>query len=171
VTPLRFGRMLELGNKKSHVPYKDFFEDLGFLHTSVDLNGLDGALKLDLEQPLELGVFEMVTNIGTSEHVGNQQGVWRNIVEALDHEAVLCCVTPAPNNWRWHGRFYPTMEFYRALCDLNGLVLDRLHIDGVPDRKNLYCRAHRVEQVPFVMPPAELLWVNEQGKKVGEYKS
>src|ERR1041384_5416258 len=79
--------MLELGNKVTGagLVYKSVFEAMGIRHVSVDWNGKDGALPLDLRQPLNLGRFDMVTNFGTSEHVeDNQKAVWRNIIEATD---------------------------------------------------------------------------------------
>ena len=78
--------MLELGNKRNtprHI-YKAFFEARGFRHVSVDINGSDGALRKDLTEPLGLGTFDMVSNIGTTEHVSEgdyagQVACWRNI--------------------------------------------------------------------------------------------
>eukprot|EP00438_Fugacium_kawagutii_P000717 Skav211036 [mRNA] locus=scaffold1434:73496:78361:+ [translate_table: standard] len=55
------------------------FERLGFRHTSLDINGRDGAVVVDLSRmkptarPLNvslLGHCDVVTNFGTTEHVG-----------------------------------------------------------------------------------------------------
>src|SRR5882672_3336270 len=80
-------RMLELGNKVNTSvsrSYKDFLtKEHGVVHTSVDWNGQDGALKLDLRDRLDLGEFDIVTNYGTTEHVSDKQGiVWDNIFRA-----------------------------------------------------------------------------------------
>jgi hypothetical protein len=65
--PLVGTSMLELGDKQdAGRVYKPWFESLGFRHVSVDINGLNGALPLDLREPLNLGTFDMVCNIGTS---------------------------------------------------------------------------------------------------------
>lgn len=153
--------MLELGNKRGteHEPYKPFFEARGIRHVSVDLNGLDGALALDLRRPLNLGRFDMVTNIGTSEHVDQQEPVWKNIVDAaLD---VIVCITPAPGNWPGHGLFYPTEDFYMRLAALNGFTIKTLRKDGPKGRKLVYARLERAwwsrVDNPFLMPEASLL--------------
>ena len=112
--------MLELGDKcaKGQPPYKDWFESIGIRHTSVDWNGLHGALPLDLRQPLNLGRFDMVTNIGTTEHVSEQEPCWRNIAEATGKWFVS--MTPCPGYWPRHGFWYPAPDFYRSFADLNG---------------------------------------------------
>ena len=45
---------------------------MGISYDSVDLNGYDGALKLDCRQDIskELEPGDILTNIGFSEHVG-----------------------------------------------------------------------------------------------------
>lgn len=153
-TPLVGSSMLELGNKKNGAAtYKRFFTSQGFRHVSVDWNGQDGAIKLDLSEPLNLGTFDMVSNIGTSEHVGEgQEQCWRNILEAMHVGSVLVSTTPAPGNWQWHGWWYPTDEFYRQLADLNGLSLDRLEKVHEAPRQMWFARLTRVEDKPFVMP-------------------
>ena len=151
--------MLELGNKNGTGgpgdSYKRHFEALGIRHVSVDWNGRDGALKLDLRQPLDLGTFDMVTNIGTSEHVDGQAGVWRNIVEACDH--VLVCITPVPGDWPGHGLFYPSDRFYSDLAALNGFEVEKLTIEGEPGRRLMHFRALRMHRTAFSMPEERFL--------------
>jgi len=163
--PLVGKTMLELGNKKNgKFIYKKFFESIGFEHTSVDINGEDGALKKDLTKPLNLGTFDMVTNIGTTEHVSEgdyrgQVACWKNIMEAMHVGSVLVSGTPAPGSWRHHGVWYPEPLFYEELARLNGLELERVFIDerlgirlGYLDRDMVMARMVRVKDVPFVMP-------------------
>jgi hypothetical protein len=163
LSPLVGRSMLELGNKvKGDFVFKEFFEARGFRHVSVDTNGLNGALPLDLRQPLKLGTFDMVTNFGTSEHVSEdryegQIQCWRNIVEAMHAGSVLISVTPMPGTNRAHGAWYPYMEFFRSLAALNGLEVERLYDskeqpDGKPGRDHILARLVRREVVPFVMP-------------------
>ncbi len=72
-------KMLEFGNQRiidgsiREKTGKDYFKNRGIDHICVDLNGLGGAIKLDLTKP-ELfsgfrGSFDIVTNAGTSEHI------------------------------------------------------------------------------------------------------
>lgn len=145
--------MLELGNKRGteHEPYKPYFEERGWRHVSVDLNGEDGALALDLRKPLKLGTFDVVTNFGTSEHVDDQEPVWRNIVEAADQ--AIAAVTPHPGDWPGHGLFYPWPGFYAELANDNGFVVEKMAVDGPPGRRMTFARLVRIDRPgPFVMP-------------------
>ena len=87
--PLNGMKMLELGGKwcsQAGVTYKQVFESLRFHHTSLDWNGEHGALVRDLREPQwpEFGQFNIVSNMGTSEHVGDQRGVWRAQPQAAE---------------------------------------------------------------------------------------
>jgi hypothetical protein len=157
--------MLELGNKNGTGgkgdSYKAHFEALGLRHVSVDWNGQDGALPLDLRKPLGMGVFSIVTNIGTSEHVDDQVPAWCNMIEAA--ALVLACITPAPGDWPGHGLFYPEPEFYVQLADRNGFKLEKLTVEGDAGRRLVHCRMRRparVSVIPdLVMPDMGLLTV------------
>jgi len=156
LSPLVGDSMLELGNKiKGQMVYKDVFESLGFRHVSVDMNGLNGALPLDLRKPLNLGTFDMVTNIGTSEHVSQncyngQIACWRNIVEAMHIGSVFVSVTPKPGvtKWKHHGRWYPRKEFFMDLAECNGMAVERAYVDS----NQMYARLRRTGAVDFQMP-------------------
>lgn len=164
--PLVGKTMLELGNKKNgDRTYKRYFESLEFKHTSIDWNGLDGALKRDLRQPLDLGTFDVVTNIGTSEHVSDQAGVWRNICEAMHAGSVLISTTPWPGDWSWHGEHYPTEEFFHELATLNGLVIERLYVSGEAPRRMIFVRAYRDTMQAFAMPDERSIFRNIRNRR------
>lgn len=170
--PLVGASMLELGNKKKgDFVYKKFFEGRGFRHVSVDWNGQDGALKKDLRFPLNLGTFDMVTNVGTTEHVSEkdwngQVGAWRNILNAMHVGSVLISITPKPGSWPRHGRWYPHQEFFPDLARLNGCEVEKLYNSDTrwkpaPDGyKYVFARLIRREVVPFEMPDQKLIFEN-----------
>ena len=168
--PLVGTSMLELGNKrKGDIVYKEFFQSIGYRHVSVDLNGMDGALRLDLSEPLDLGTFDMVSNLGTSEHVSesNYRGqvqCWRNILEAMHVGSVLINITPQPGTWRDHGTWYPHESFFGALAECNGLevqrVFNREWIAGNPNRRLVMARLIRLEDRAFQMPAKEHMFQN-----------
>lgn len=172
--PLVGSSMLELGNKrKGDFIYKKFFESLGFRHVSVDTNGLDGALRKDLRSPLILGTFDMVTNVGTTEHVSEdkwagQVACWRNIVEAMHVGSVLISITPKPGSWPNHGTWYPREEFFRQLASLNGCEVERIYSSDTrwkpaPDGyKYNFARLIRRELVPFAMPDQSTVYRNQR---------
>jgi hypothetical protein len=166
--PLVGSTMLECGNKKKSAgdvtfTYKDVFKSLGFSHTSVDTNGMDGALPKDLRKPLGLGTFDMVSNIGTTEHVSEndwsgQVACWQNIMEAMHVGSVLVSITPKPGCWPNHGTWYPHEAFFYELGGLNGLELERVYDSDqrkhgcAPHLRLVFARLRRVADVPFEMP-------------------
>lgn len=119
--------MLELGCKQMD-KYKRWFEARGVEHTSVDLNGQGGALKLDLQEPLDLGVFDVVTNFGTTEHVDEQWQCWKNVHEAVKLGGTLISTTPYPGDWKHHGRWYPTAAWYKEFAEKNGYNIEYLGV-------------------------------------------
>lgn len=160
---------LELGNKRErdNPPYKAWFEQRGIRHVSVDLNGRDGALALDLRDPLNLGRFDLVTNYGTTEHVSEQEPAWRNIAEACDK--LFVSVTPAAGQYPGHGMWQPTQAFYLQFAKLNGFRLERLFLrERGRSRVNLHVRMVRLERVPFVMPDHGLLHHEQERDKYSD---
>lgn len=157
--------MLELGNKKNKKGvYKRSFEIAGIDHTSVDWNGLNGALKLDLQTPVykELGLFDVITNFGTTEHVESQYPVWENIHNMLRVGGLFVSTTPSNDGSWWkgnrpHGMWYPTKEFYKEFANLNGYRIEKLYTDGDFPYVLVYCRMYKVEDKPFTMPPLNLI--------------
>ena len=96
-------KMLELGNQVirpdkqiRETTGKLYFTNLGYEHTSVDLNGLDGALIKDLSKLEDFAeykeYFDVITNAGTIEHVEpfeKQHTAFLNVHNSL----TLNCVT------------------------------------------------------------------------------
>lgn len=162
--------MLEAGNKKNKDgTYKAYFEALGIEHVSIDLNGNDGALALDLRQPLNLGRrFDFVTNFGTSEHVDDQEPCWRNLIEHTGH--IFVSGTPLPGDWSWHGRWYPRPDFYKELATRNGFSVERLLVEGLTPRRIIHARMSRQSEAHFSMPPMSMIYENKRGHKVGKYR-
>lgn len=163
VEPLVGSTMLELGNKRNPLGvYKHYFESLGIKHTSVDWNGEDGALRLDLRQPLNLGQFDMVTNIGTTEHVSEQIPVWENIHTACALNGIVASITPAPDNWWWHGEYYPKIDFFKEFALLNGYQIEVLTEAREYPNINVCARLRKIEDKPFTMPANGLMVFNHR---------
>ncbi len=139
--------MLELGNqhlRTPEAPFADFprqflgrpsaklfFSGIyGFDHVSIDKNGRDGALRFDLSASINLGRrFDVVTDFGTSEHVGpDLRGLWQCLENMHRHTYVgglLFHANPAPGSWPGHGLWYRRRDFYDRLAPLAGCtVLD-----------------------------------------------
>ena len=168
----RVKTMLELGDKINPKigTYKDYFEGLGIEHTSVDWNGCNGAIPLDLRLPIDLGQFDMVTNIGTTEHVSNQAGVWENIHQACKRGGIIVSVTPLPGgkDWWWHGEYYPTENFYREFATINGYIIEKMGIQLEEPTRNLYVRMVKTaDQKTFLMPKENLIYLNRMRPRSG----
>ena len=163
------GRMLELGAKQFG-KYKLWFEEHGMEHVSVDLNGSGGSVKRDLQKPLNLGMFDVVTNFGTSEHVESQEPCWRNMHVSLRLGGTLVCTTPSPGakGWEKHGKWYPSEDWYREFAELNGYSIDLL--DTHPDAKGrdmVRAVLKKTGSKGFQMPDIPIY--ENDGGKVGEY--
>ena len=131
-------RMLELGNQELEVgsterTAKRHFENQGVIHTSIDLNGLDGALVVDLATPTDrtewVGHFDVITNCGTTEHVDPHEAqyeAFRNIHVWLRTGGIALHVLPdvrsleENGSWRGHCNNYYSPEFVEMLADSNG---------------------------------------------------
>jgi len=166
-SPLVGKRMLELGGKiNAPFTYKAYFEAIGFEHISIDWNGDHGALIRDLQKPLfqELGQFDMVSNMGTTEHVSDQAGVWANIHNLTKEGGVYVGQTPYHDgkSWWWHGDWYPTEDFFKSFAELNNWDIERMYIDREVPNQNLYVRMIKEEDAPFAMPDLSLIKRNHR---------
>jgi len=145
-------KMCELGNQKmvsnhpNSVTAKQYFSSLEVKHTSIDINGKDGALKLDLGKPISLSGFDVVTNLGTSEHVKNHKECFNNINNFCRVGGIIINVLPAKGSWLKHKcyRRYTTEWFLKLAEDKNYEIL---HLsDGAEEPKktrHVYCTLRR----------------------------
>jgi len=140
--PLAGTRMLELGNQQldSGAPCKPVFEGSGIEHVSVDLNGRDGAIPIDLSQPSTDWpcYFDVVTNSGTTEHVEPFEGqyeAFKNIHNWLKVGGLAIHNLPDGDSlqesgtWRGHCNNSYSVRFVRMLAAGNSY--DILHLDVV----------------------------------------
>ena len=165
--PLVGKRMLELGGKVNPqagwTTYKSYFESIGFEHLSIDWEGEKyGALNRDLRKPQwpEFGCeWDMVSNMGTTEHVSDQRAVWENIHMLTRPGGVYVGQTPYHDglSWWWHGDWYPTEAWYHAFAALNGWEIERLYKGREVPNQNLYCRMTKRESRPFECPDLGLI--------------
>jgi len=82
-------------------------------YTAIDLHGTSLAIKHDLNHQLpELGKYDVVTNIGTGEHVFNQYMFFKNIHDVTKENGVMIHVMPNQGCYD-HGFFnyHPTFIF------------------------------------------------------------
>lgn len=136
-------RMLELGNQRiarramiGARTGKAYYTDLGVEHTSLDFNGKDGAVALDLsvavDKPEWHGYFDIVTNAGTTEHVephDAQYTCFANLHEWLKPGGIFIHIVPAveglasTNRWDKHCNNYYSAAFFEMLARENDYAL------------------------------------------------
>ena len=124
--------------KLKALPAKKYFEHLGFTHVSIDYNGDNEALQLDVRQDLtEILVdpttnipihFDVITNIGFTEHVGedttnieeflySQYLIFQNLHNVGSNGTLLYHLVPShsPIHWQRHGFCGYSPEFFKQL--------------------------------------------------------
>eukprot|EP00929_Paragymnodinium_shiwhaense_P059108 TRINITY_DN29586_c0_g1_i1.p1 TRINITY_DN29586_c0_g1~~TRINITY_DN29586_c0_g1_i1.p1 ORF type:complete len:296 (-),score=34.64 TRINITY_DN29586_c0_g1_i1:735-1622(-) len=121
---------------------KKVFSWLGANHTSFDLNGEDGAVPVDLSEPMQLtsmwmNACDVVTNFGTSEHVGEgeptawpdaQHAAFQNMHDFARPGALFLHALPLKNCWLGHGGFDYEPIFFSALADAAGYQVLHLSV-------------------------------------------
>jgi hypothetical protein len=122
-------QICELGNQRfaldipiSSPVAKKYYEKQGAKHTSLDLNGKDGALKLDLDYPIPADMvekFDLLTNYGTLEHVNNQYQSFKNMHDLTKIGGCMIHALPLVNNWPNHCRYHYPETFSTALAQAN----------------------------------------------------
>lgn len=137
-------KMLELGNQKLSRSArrfrkrtgKEYYTRRGVTHVSIDLNGKDGALRLDLSQIIDrpewLNYFDIITNAGTSEHVEPyeaQYNCFKNLHDWLRVGGIAIhivpCVEELESNGRWrnHCNNYYSRPFFEELAVQNSYTI------------------------------------------------
>ena len=177
ITDLKDVRLLELGNqsirKNAQKNYKinttiskEYFLSLGCNHHSIDWNGLDGAIPLDLTLPLPIPkfmkYFDIVTDFGDMEHVRGfvdwMEGVghwnaWKNIHDMGKAGCLYVHTIPMVGSFSGHGSYHYTLEFFENLCRANDYRI--LFLKGVQcnpvtnNREYVFCSYIKTEDKPF----------------------
>jgi hypothetical protein len=116
-------RICELGNQRmkwnSYGTGKKYLLAKGVIeHVSVDLNGKDGAMRLNLSAPIDQwkNYFDMVTNYGTTEHVSNQYQVFKNIHNFTKIGGIMIHTVPIIGGWERHCDIHYDSSFFIQLA-------------------------------------------------------
>ena len=93
-------------------------------YTAIDLSGSEAALKLDLNQPVELGCqYDLVLDLGTAEHVFNVYQFFKTVHEWTTPGGIMVHILPF-QGWVDHGfyNFHPTFYFDLAAANKYELI-------------------------------------------------
>ena len=138
------------------LPYaSELYLGKGIEYSCIDLNGENGAMKMDLEKKyLPDKQFDLVTDFGTGEHVRNAYNVMKIIHDLAKPGGILIRQNPKTGNWNEHGFWYITQEFYRQLARAQGYQIIELGEDAAmgntTDGWNVYCICKKVNGNPFI---------------------
>lgn len=123
-------RICELGDQRgcygifNDLSARQYFEKRGADYVSIDLNGNHGALVLDLTEPITgLGEFDLITNLGTSEHVEpleKQYEVFKNIHDLCKVGGHMINYVPHEEQWKTHAPARYTKDFFDILAFRSG---------------------------------------------------
>jgi hypothetical protein len=161
-------------------PYMDeWYAGKGIDYVSIDINGENGSMAIDLSLPLvwhEVGKFwvqgsssyrfdiaDMLVDAGTSEHVGKNgafdweaiYNCWCTKFDLLKQGGIMYSENPMTGNWPGHGFQYYTKFFYlelEKLLDIKILDLGQHPAMGnTTDGWNVYCTFQKGndEFIPF----------------------
>jgi hypothetical protein len=159
--------MLELGNQRMHdraIPErtgKEYFLSQGVAeHVSIDLNGRDGSLPIDLAvvhtDPAWRGRFDVVTNFGTSQHVEPRRAQYPcfvNIHNWLRPGGIAIHVVPEIGALERAGlnaglaNNYYSASFFEMLASQNRYTL--AYMQMVPDGHIVVC-LQKTDDRPFM---------------------
>lgn len=115
---------------------KTFWSQIGFDHTSIDLNGFDGSLKLDLREDISVKLnkkFDIVYDGGTGEHVENQYMCFKNIHNITNDGGLMIHILPKVGYFPLHCQYYYTIESFKILskiCDYELVEIFEHEADG-----------------------------------------
>jgi hypothetical protein len=90
----------------------------------IDLNGENGAKQWDLSEPLKTTKkFDLVTDVGTGEHVKDFYQLLANIDKLTKVGGYIYRENPKTCNWPGHGLHYMTTDFYKEFAAIAGYEL------------------------------------------------
>lgn len=124
----------ELGsqlNRTQHRSAKSVYIKRGVDHTSIDLDGKWGSLKLDLDEAVPdelLNKFDVVTNYGTIEHVNNQYSAFKNMHDMCKVDGIIIHGFPKKETFLGHCRYYYDEEFVDKIARKCSYDIHRLKI-------------------------------------------
>ena len=156
---LEFGAQNLYSCEWEGAPYADkYYSKKACDYTCLDLNKENNALELDLATKLSLDKFDIVTDFGTSEHVGINgkhdskvfYNCWLNKHNACKIGELIISENPKTGNWPGHGFNYVTEDFYKQLAEANGYEIleigEHPAMNNTTDGWNIYCVLRKTQE-------------------------
>ena len=151
------GPMPTMGGQFRWLTARKFYALFGMTYESIDLNGQQGAMKLDLNAVSDIGrQFDLVTNHGTTEHVFNQACAFRLIHNATRPGGMIVHVVPT-QGYENHGLYSYTPRFFQELAGANNYTVQLLYKEDDVSGTLIVAVLCRGPDGPLV-PPMQLEW-------------
>jgi hypothetical protein len=175
--PVEQRSVFELGSQQTYVAGENYGRFSNWFYNEnhfsavvqVDLNGENGSFKLNLADLSQFnqyaGLFALVTDFGTSEHVSGPDGshdplaflhCWLVKLLACAPGGYIVSENPLTGHWPGHGCNYVCEYFYLQLASLCGLDVVNLGVHyamgNVTDGANVFCVLRKTDR--FIMPLA-----------------
>ena len=167
----------QLGKKKWRGFAKQYFQSLGFRHTSMDMNGYNGAVKIDLSRlvdPKWHNRFDVVTNFGTSEHVwarsfSGQYECFRNMHVCAKATGLIIHAVPLQGTYSGHCTYYYSFKFFKTMAADNAYKIVALVRLPMGKEHILIGAAFQKTSQAFSLDPARFRYVQEVNENEDAY--
>jgi hypothetical protein len=112
---------------------KSYYKDMGVKHISIDRSGKHKSVAIDLCFPIARwkGYFDIITDIGTGEHVNNQYMYFKNCHHLCRVGGVMVHRLPSEGHWQNRRIYHYDEDFIKKLAVLGGykiLFLEITHL-------------------------------------------
>jgi len=151
--------LIELGIQESYFnsDFRFLREKLSFNfkeYLSIDLHDIDGVTKFDLSvyNPEQFKA-DVITNIGTSEHVEYEEGqynCWKNIHSWLEVGGISIHEIPEVDSWPNHCRYYCSFDFFENMKNYGYEILEIRHHYSSDNGNLIWCVMRKTKSVEFM---------------------
>jgi len=156
-------------NYKGEISAKDFYLGIGFKeYNSIDADGERGSLIFDLNLNIKEHYnfdkkYDLVTNIGTSEHVFNQNSCFENIHNLTNDDGYMLHIVPFEGGFN-HGFInYNPILFYDLAIYNNYEIIGFWYMSERPSHFTTYSGRSFVK--PLKYNNSLMNYINELAKK------
>jgi len=145
---------------------RNLFEQVGLTSVSLDMKGFAGNTTCDLRNPIQdeyKKTFDIVLNIGTSEHVATDQYmVFKNVHDLCKQDGFMIHTVPITGSRKGHGLYTYSMDFFLNLVkNLKYKIIDHritpLRYGARLDRDYIFCTFKKEKDIPFM---SEKAWID-----------
>jgi hypothetical protein len=151
--------LIELGIQESY-----FLSDFKFLrdklsydfleYKSLDLHDIEGVTLFDLsEYKPESFSCDVITNIGTSEHIEFEKGqynCWKNMHNWLEIGGIAIHELPEINSWKNHCRYYCSFDFFQNLEKYGYKIKELTHHNHQDQGNLIWCVLEKLSNLEFM---------------------